>query len=110
MITKSKMMETAAHIERAAANEAPRLRRFLRLDQVREITGMPVSSIYDKMSRGEFPRPVKLSDNPKAKKHSVRWLEDEVVAWQQQRIADRDAAPPPKPYRKRRGEREAAPA
>jgi prophage regulatory protein len=80
----------------------PRLHQFLRLDQVRALTGMPTSSIYDKMSRGEFPRPVKLSNNPKAKKHSVRWLEDEVMAWQEARIAERDASPKPKPYRPRR--------
>jgi prophage regulatory protein len=88
---------------------APRLRRFLRLAEVRRITGMSTSTIYFKISAGEFPRQIKLFSNPRAKKQSVVWLEDEIVAWQQSRIADRDQAPPPKPYRMKKRRAEHAP-
>jgi hypothetical protein len=37
--------------------------------------------------RGEFPKPIKLNDAGRAKE----WLESEIVQWQQQRIAKRDA-------------------
>jgi prophage regulatory protein len=84
----------------------PQPRRFLPLKAVEDRTGLKHAAIYEKMSRGEFPRPVKLSNNPKARKHSVRWLEDEITAWQEARIAERDATAPPKPYRPRRGDRE----
>ena len=36
---------------------------------------------------GQFPKRVKLAEN------SVAWLEDEIIAWQAERIAARDQAP-----------------
>jgi prophage regulatory protein len=56
----------------------------LRRAQVQEITGLPPSTIYDKISKGTFPRPIKLG------RRSVGWLEAEIVAWQKARIAERD--------------------
>jgi predicted DNA-binding transcriptional regulator AlpA len=101
MTTKQKLLDAAAAIVRSAADGPPRLRRFLRLDEVERLTGLKHAAIYEKASRNEFPRPVKLSDNPKAKKHSVRWIEDEVIAWQEAHIAKRDIAPLPKPYKRK---------
>lgn len=60
--------------------------RFLRRRDVEEMVGYSRSVIYDKMSRGEFPRPVRTG--PKA----VRWIESEIVEWQQSRIQARAAA------------------
>jgi predicted DNA-binding transcriptional regulator AlpA len=101
MTARQKLLDTGARIARRAADDPPRLRRFLRLDEVERLTGLKHAAIYEKASRNEFPRPVKLSDNPKAKKHSVRWIEDEVIAWQETHIAKRDIAPLPKPYKRK---------
>jgi predicted DNA-binding transcriptional regulator AlpA len=39
---------------------SPKPKRFLRLPQVTEKTGLPQSSIYEKKAKGEFPKPIKL--------------------------------------------------
>jgi prophage regulatory protein len=59
------------------------LQTFLRRPEVERVTGLPTSTLYDLMSSGRFPRPVKLSAN------RVGWIESEVIGWQQQRIAER---------------------
>lgn len=74
------MIETKAGV---TIGTAP-LRRFLRKKQVREVTGLPDSSIYAEMAKGAFPKPVRLSAN------RVAWLEDDIAAWQAERLAERD--------------------
>jgi prophage regulatory protein len=61
------------------------LRRILRLPQVVEATGETRSTIYKRISEGEFPKPVKLGAK------SVGWVEDEIAAYNERRIAKRDA-------------------
>ena len=56
------------------------------LPQVEEVTGESRSTIYKRISEGEFPKPVKLGAK------SVGWLEDEVAAYIDARIAARDEA------------------
>lgn len=51
--------------------------RFIRLPQVRAITGRSKTQIYDDSS---FPRPIKLSQRESA------WIESEVRAWMQARV------------------------
>lgn len=52
------------------------------------ITGLKSrSSIYKLMAEGKFPRPIKLS-GPNG---PVAWLENEVMAWIDDRAAARDA-------------------
>ena len=46
---------------------------------------MSKSTIYAMAKRGQFPRPIKLGEQASA------WVEDEVSAWQRDRIAKRDA-------------------
>jgi prophage regulatory protein len=58
--------------------------KFLRRPEVEKITGLPRSSIYERMAAGTFPRPVPLGDR------AVAWLEAEVIEWQRRRIAERD--------------------
>ena len=62
---------------------------FLRLESVKRATGLGRSTIYDLMSEDppQFPRPVKIG-NGKA----VAWPASEVLKWQRDRIAARDAA------------------
>lgn len=56
---------------------------LMRLDQVRARTGLSRSGVYSKIANGEFPRPVALG------KRSVAWVESEVSAWVEARIAGR---------------------
>lgn len=59
---------------------------FLRRGDVEKVTGLPRSTIYQLMSEGKFPKPIPLSAR------SVGWLESEVAAWQEKRIAAREVA------------------
>ncbi len=47
--------------------------------------GGGTSRLYADMDAGLFPRPIKTG------RRAVAWLQREVVAWQNQRIAERDA-------------------
>ena len=60
--------------------------RFVRERERREITGVPTSTWYELMGEGEAPKPVNIG--PRA----VAWQLSELIAWQQLRIAERDAA------------------
>jgi prophage regulatory protein len=48
--------------------------------------GLRRTQISELMKRGEFPRPIRLSDRGRAK----AWLEHELPIWQRQRLAKRD--------------------
>ena len=60
------------------------VQKFLRRSEVEARTGIPTSTIYEMMAKGEFPRPVRLSPR------IVGWIESEIVDWQNKRIAARD--------------------
>ena len=60
------------------------VQNILRRHDVERVTGLPRSTIYDKIAKGEFPRPIKLSMK------SVGWRESEITEWLQGRIAARD--------------------
>ena len=62
------------------------LRRILRLPQVVDATGETRSTIYKRISQAEFPRPVRLGAK------SVGWVEEEIAAYNEARIAQRDRA------------------
>lgn len=53
---------------------------ILRLPAVKSRTGLSRSSIYLKISKNEFPKPVSLG------MRSVGWLENEISAWIDSRI------------------------
>ncbi|HEX8555448.1 MAG TPA: AlpA family phage regulatory protein [Sphingomonas sp.] len=59
----------------AGATPSPMPEAFLRLPEVRARTGLARSTIYARMSRGEFPRQVDLDGNIAA------WRETEVADW-----------------------------
>ncbi|WP_226577315.1 helix-turn-helix transcriptional regulator [Acuticoccus sediminis] len=61
-------------------------RRLVRMKEVISRTGLPRRSLYDLISSGRFPRPVKISGR------CVAWPMAEVDAWIESRIAERDAA------------------
>ena len=60
--------------------------RFLRIGAVIEKTGMNQRPLYDLMAKGLFPKSIPLGPRMRA------WLEEEVTAWQEARIAEREAA------------------
>jgi prophage regulatory protein len=62
------------------------LHRIIRLRDLSDFVGLKRTQIDALIIRGEFPRPIKLNDNGRAK----GWLEAELIAWQQARIAARD--------------------
>jgi len=55
--------------------------RLLKLPEVSRLTGVPRSSIYWRVTKGEFPRPVKIGERASA------WNSDEVEAWIAAKIA-----------------------
>ncbi len=56
------------------------LRSFLRLKQVKAITGMSRSWIYEAIRRGEFPASISLGAR------AVAWDSVAVANWQERRI------------------------
>lgn len=60
--------------------------RFIRKKEVMHRTGLSSSSIYDLMAKGLFPQKITLAGGK-----SVAWLESEVLAFMQERIAAREA-------------------
>lgn len=59
--------------------------RFLRIDQVEDLTAISRSHIYHLASQDQFPRQVNLFGR------SVRWVESEVLDWMSRRLATRRA-------------------
>lgn len=67
-------------------NENAPSHRFLRRPAVSALTGLPESTLYALMAEGRFPKSVKIGPRASA------WLESEVIAWQEARLAERDKA------------------
>ena len=57
--------------------------QLLRLPEVKERTGLSRSVIYEFISKGRFPKPVKIT--PRA----VAWVDEEVDQWIQERVQER---------------------
>ena len=78
------------------------VRNILRLPAVKKVSGHERSQIYALMAKGEFPRPVKLSEQ------SVGWFEDEIEEWQQSRPRAKGGRSPRDRKRRRISTTEAA--
>jgi prophage regulatory protein len=61
--------------------------RIMRLNEVKTITGLSRSTIYEKMAAKTFPLAIKLGS------HSVGWVADEIQTWIDQLIMERDTTP-----------------
>ncbi|GLS41572.1 Rha family transcriptional regulator [Mesorhizobium tianshanense] len=57
------------------------VQNIIRFPELKKLTGYPRSTLYAKIARGEFPKPVKLGPR------SSGWLEQDVAKWQQKVIA-----------------------
>lgn len=58
--------------------------KFLRLNDVKALTGLGRSTIYKYIKQGTFPTAVKLGGR------STAWVEAEVQVWIAERIRERD--------------------
>lgn len=54
---------------------------FIRLPEVRKITGLSTATIYRMAVSGKFPKQVKIGDS------AVAWVKGEVLQWGQERVA-----------------------
>jgi prophage regulatory protein len=63
------------------------IQAILRRSRIEELTGLSRSTIYELMENGKFPRPISIGAG-----RAVGWLEDEILQWQNARIAARDGA------------------
>jgi len=54
-------------------------------EQVERATGLSRSTLYEMVARGRFPKPIRIGAR------SVAWISEEVQAWLEARIAERDA-------------------
>lgn len=99
-VAKSRSMPTSMSSRRAAPPplpvENPQARspglHYLRLRDVCARVGLKSSSIYNLIRLGRFPKQVKPSEG------TVAWVESEVEAYMEARLAERDArdaTPPP---------------
>jgi prophage regulatory protein len=77
----------------APSSPAPRLQRVVRLADLTAYVGLRRTQIEVLISQGRFPRPVRIGDR------AMAWMETELIAWQQERIAERDAGASPQPDR-----------
>lgn len=59
---------------------------LLGIKDVKSKVSLAQSTIYKMMANEEFPKPVQLTSN------RVGWVEAEIDAWLEQRVALRDAA------------------
>jgi prophage regulatory protein len=66
--------------------ERYRLNKIIRQHEADAFCGLRRTQRKELEKRGEFPRSVALSDNGRAR----GYLESELIAWQQARLAKRD--------------------
>ncbi|MHA6197184.1 helix-turn-helix transcriptional regulator [Pseudomonas wadenswilerensis] len=59
---------------------------FIRLREVKRITGMGTTYIYEKMKTRDFPGQIKLG--PRA----IAWIKAEVLAWAREKVVSARAA------------------
>jgi len=70
----------------APPSPAPRLQRVVRLADLTAYVGLRRTQIEVLISQGRFPKPVRIGDR------AMAWMESDLIAWQQARIAERDAS------------------
>ena len=60
--------------------------KVLRLPSVKDKSGLSRSTIYLRIKKGEFPKPISLGDR------AVGWLEKDIDDWLDQKIKDSQAS------------------
>lgn len=57
--------------------------RFIKLKEVLKMTGRSRTKTYGDIAEGKFPAPVKNGS-------SSHWVDDEIIAWMQERMDERN--------------------
>ena len=65
------------------------VQRIYRRHQLPELTGYSAVYIHELIEAGKFPRPLPLGGG-----RAVGWLEQDLLRWQRERIAERDSNAP----------------
>lgn len=60
--------------------------KILRLNEVKNVTGLSRSTIYLMIQRGEFPKNIPLNSF-----RAVGWLESEIQGWIESRILSKES-------------------
>ncbi len=60
-------------------------KRIFRRRDLPAVTGLGLSTIYELIAAGDFPKPIKLG------RRAVGWPEAEIDAWRDARVAERDS-------------------
>lgn len=50
-------------------------KKLYRSRELKQLLGLPLSTIYDWMKRGEFPKPIKIG------KRAVAWKKEDIDRW-----------------------------
>jgi prophage regulatory protein len=83
---KSRNPQGELPLEEPEPAEQPKYQRILRLAQVREVTGLGRSCIYQLQAQKQFPQRIKISGR------SVGWVESEVQQWVARKISQSRAS------------------
>lgn len=75
---------TGLHVQQKAI-------RFVRLPEVKRITGLSRSSLYARVKEERFPPPVRLGGR------AVGWLESEITQWANDRVTEARPMPNKRP-------------
>ena len=59
-------------------------KQIIKLPQVKELTTSSSATIYRLISKGEFPKQIKLAER------SSGWLRNEIDSWLESKIQDRE--------------------
>ncbi|HZJ96921.1 MAG TPA: AlpA family transcriptional regulator [Oligella sp.] len=62
--------------------------KLIRIAKVSELTSLARATIYKYINEGVFPKQVKLGGN------CVAWVEEEILEWIAEKIAQRDSQVP----------------
>ncbi len=60
------------------------MKKLIRPRQASDLLGIPMSTLYYRIAKGTFPKPIKISDR------AVAFDLEELLSWQLEAIADRD--------------------
>jgi prophage regulatory protein len=74
------------YLELTMAEQTNAAPHIIRREEVKHRTGLPFSSLYERVKAGTFPVPIRLGVGAKA----AGWVEAEVDAWIAEQINNRD--------------------
>jgi prophage regulatory protein len=76
--------ERGPDVTRTPPNQIPHPHRIVLASELREFAGSGETQLKEMVAAGVFPKPIRLGPR------KLGWILAEVVAWQEQKIAERD--------------------